>query len=128
MDTPVLNHVSVRIVGYIGLAVQLFEALGWILEVGRNPTWETGESVFLHHPDGGVYLQLTVEGAGFPGDPTDAFHIALSCDDVAATLAVIQKWCGGFVIPVFVEELGGGKMMISIPDLLYGAIELVNMK
>jgi len=119
-----LEHVCINVRGNLDWAVELFELFGWESWPNRKVSWESGEAVFVYNPEGGTYIQLTFEADQQQGSPGSAQHIAL-LGDVEASLGILRFFATKYSMDFAVEDVGGGKMMVTLPALFYGSIELV---
>ena len=121
-----IEHVSMWVLNnHMGMALSFFEHLGWREEEGRHPTWAGGEARFVRPPTDETYLQLTCDEDAIQGDEGSAFHVAMKTKSVQSTLANMYGFCNGYNTDMFHEDVGGGKVMVFIPALFCGAIELV---
>lgn len=117
MSVPFIDHVSIWVgATKVHLACNLFHELGWVLDKNRNPSWDSGMAKFMYHPEGGPYLQLTSELDQTAGSPGSAAHVAFKCD-VAETLRRIRDWATSMESDLVVEDLGGGKFMLQLPEI-----------
>lgn len=124
---PKLDHVSIRVKRFEH-AIVLLEQLGWKLEEGRKAEWETGYSYFMRHPLGGPFIQLTFEKLGEPGDPGDSDHLAFafeSIEQLTNGLGALSTFCQTQKLQMDIETVGKNKYMVLVPEVFYGAIELV---
>lgn len=120
-----VEHISLWInTGHMADATNLFRRLGWKVWPNRSANWDSGLAMFVYPPEGGVYIQFTEETSQMAGDNGSASHFALA-GDVNETLATIRAWCDEYNYDLNLEDVGGGKQMITIPFLFQGAIELV---
>lgn len=122
---PVVEHVSIWIKGgKTDDAVGLLQRLGWNLWPHRLGQWDTGGACFVYSPAGGTYLQLTEEIGQAPGSVGGASHFALA-GDVDEMLHIVEEWATFHGYNVGSEVVGHDKLMVLLPDVFEGAIELI---
>lgn len=123
--SPVMEHISVWVKGgKTAEVVGLFQMLGWNLWPHRYGHWGTGGACFVYSPAGGAYVQLTEEIDQTPGSIGSASHFALA-GDVDWMMKTIDGWAKRNGHNVASEVVGEGKLMVFLPAIFEGAIELV---
>lgn len=122
-----LQHIALEVRhGMLNAAVSFFrDQLGWTELPDRRAVGDWGEARFVRAPGENPALQLTAPTSDADAREFTENHVAFGHRDPAGVAKTIEEWAIHAGTECRIEEVGGGKWFIHLPDILAFSIEIV---
>lgn len=120
-----VDHVAVEVTyGMLIAATTLFQKLGFKEDKARRVETDSGRSRFMTR-EGSITIKLTEPIAAPPARRPTNTHVAIRVDFPITVANMIERWGYRGAQEVRLEQVGNGKILVTIYSILTVPIELV---